>query len=129
VGTTSAPTSSSGPGVPYTQYSVEVQRNIKGTLSGTVTVSQQGGYISYVPEVGPDEGQLVKELQLLNGDELLKPSRPYLFVTRYDKAEDFYQITTPNLGDVPINSQAERNELTEAFEAAQANQINPAKVR
>lgn len=123
--TVTIPDTGPPPGVPYTRYSVEVQRNIKGDLSGTVTVSQQGGVVSYIPESGPEAGQRIRELQALNGDTLLNTGKPYLFVTRYDESGDFYQITTPKLSDIPIDNQQERESLVKAFEKAQADQINP----
>ncbi len=125
VGTSSIPTSDPGPGVPRTQYSVKVLENIEGNLSGTVTVSQEGGYITYVPDSGPKEGQRVRELVTFGEDPMLEPGQTYLFVTRYDERRDYYQITTPKFGDISINSEQERRALVEAFEEAAANQIKP----
>ncbi len=129
VGDSSIPTSDPGPGVPRTQYSVRVLENIEGNLSGTVTVSQEGGYVTYVPDSGPKEGQRVRELVTFGEDPMLEPGQTYLFVTRYDERRDYHQITTPKLGDIPINSEQERGALVEAFEEAAANQLRPLGVK
>jgi hypothetical protein len=59
----------SGPGeraVPRTQFSVEVLKNVKGDVEGTVTVSQTGGY-------DEEEGREVR----VEGDSLLQPGKKY----------------------------------------------------
>ncbi|MBA4496085.1 hypothetical protein ACFO25_16495 [Paenactinomyces guangxiensis] len=80
--------------LPETQFNVEVIQNIKGNLSGTVLVNQQGGY---------NQDQ---ELVLVENDPLLKPGHTYLFSTRYLQQEDWHTVI-PIHGDVPLKSTSE----------------------
>jgi hypothetical protein len=96
VGAEGAPLS--GPGdevVPRPQFSVEVLKNIKGDLSGQVTVS----------------------------DPLLKPGQEYLFVTSYVREEGWYAIVAQPFGDVRIEDSQQRADLVEKFEQAHEEQI------
>jgi hypothetical protein len=115
VGTEGAPLS--GPGdevVPRTQFSVEVLKNIKGDLSGHVTVSQTGGYDK------AESGEVRVE-----GDPLLKPGQEHLFVTSYVREEDWYAIVAQPFGDVRIEGRQQRTNLVENFEQAREEQILP----
>lgn len=119
-----------GPRMPRTEFSVEVLRNIKGNLSGTVTVSQTGGWVEYTArgrdlEEGIEPGDRVRELSLADGDPLLDPGDTYLFVTGHNERGGYHQITTPGYGNVPANSPQKRANLVERFVEARANQIDP----
>ena len=114
VGSEGAPLS--GPGgeiVPRTQFSVAVLKNIKGDLSGEVTVSQTGGY-------DLAEGRLVR----VEGDPLLKPGQQRLFATTYDEGEGWYAIAAQPFGDVPIRGEGQREELVQRFAKAREAQVS-----
>lgn len=114
VGSEGAPLS--GPGgeiVPRTQFSVAVLKNIKGDLSGEVTVSQTGGY-------DLAEGRLVR----VEGDPLLKPGQQRLFATTYDEGEGWYAIAAQPFGDVPIRGKGQREELVQRFAKAREAQVS-----
>ena len=99
---------------PYlrTQFSVEVLENIKGNLTGTVTVSQKGGYEHF-------EGK--QYLIITKGDKLLVPGESYLFVT---KVSDFGgHLLVPVYGDLLIKDQTDRQDKVERFESAFAQEI------
>jgi hypothetical protein len=105
----------SGPGdeaVPRTQFSVEVLKNIKGDLSGQVTVSQTGGYDK------AESGEVRVE-----GDPLLKPGQEHLFVTSYVREEDWYALIAQPFGDVRIEDRQQRADLVEIVEQAREEQI------
>jgi hypothetical protein len=124
------PDSGAVTGTPRTQFAVEVEENVKGSLDGVVTVSQEGGYVSFTADEGPQKGQRVRALALLEHDPLLKPGQRYLFVTNYNQQEGYYQITTPGYGDVPVGEGADekrRGPLVEKFEKAAKEQIDPRK--
>ncbi len=118
------------PARPRTEFSVKVLRNVKGNLSGNVTVSQTGGWVEYTAQGnnlghGIQPGDQVRELALADGDPLLEPGDLYLFVTRYNEEGGYYQITTPGHGNVPANSPQKRANLVERFTEATANQVDP----
>lgn len=71
---------------PETQFEVQIVENVKGDLSGTVIVNQQGGYRN-------------GELHLLGSSEdyadesyLLQPGKTYLLATRYNPTEEWYTL-------------------------------------
>lgn len=71
---------------PESQFSVEVISNIKGNLSGTVVVNQEGGYkngILVLAESGSVGNQ---------GDPLLVPGKTYLFASRYSAEQNWYTL-------------------------------------
>lgn len=118
------------PRTPRTEFSVEVLRNVKGNLSGTVTVSQTGGWVEYTAqgrylEDGIQPGDRVRELAIREGDSLLEPGDVYLFVTGHNEEGSYHQITAPGHGNVPANSPQKRAVLIERFTEAGANQIDP----
>jgi hypothetical protein len=116
------------PGSPRTQFSVEVERNVKGMLRGTVTVSQEGGYIDYVADRGSEKGNRLQSLVIYEGDRLLESGQRYLFVTSFDQGKGYHQVTTPGYGDVPIGRGAGEKALeplVEKFERAENQQIDP----
>lgn len=107
----------SGPGdraVPRTQFSVEVLKNVKGDVEGTVTVSQTGGY-------DEAEGREV----YVEGDSLLQPGKKYMFVTSYNPEEGWYAVVAQPFGDVLVEGEARRTDVEERFEQAEEEQIPP----
>ena len=88
-----------------TDFPVKVLESLKGSARGTVTVTQQGGYVP-----GHDE------LRLMEGDQLLELGGTYLFATRSDPAGRHYLV--PQFGDVPVRSAAHENDLRERFTKA-----------
>ena len=94
---------------PETQFDVEVLDNIKGELRGTIKVNQQGGY----------DGEY---LFLLEDDKLLVEGQTYLFATRYLKEENWYTVI-PVGGDIPFNSDEEKQKIAEKYEQAYKEEI------
>ena len=122
------PEGEAGPVLPRTQFSVRIEETVKGTLDGTVTVSQEGGYVELAADSGPDKGKTSRVLQLMEHDPLLKPGQSYLFSTSYDAEEDHHQVTAPGYGDIPIGDgpgEKQRGPLLEKFSAAKAQQVDP----
>lgn len=118
------------PTMPRTEFSVEILQNVKGSLSGTVTVSQSGGWVEYAAqgrylEDGVEPGDRVRELSLADGDPLLQPGDIYLFVTGHNERGGYHQITAPGYGNVPANSPQKRANLIERFTEARISQIDP----
>lgn len=114
VGNEGIPTS--GPGnvsIPRTQFSVEVLENVKGELSGTVTVNQMGG---------ADDGGINVELE---GDTLLEAGKTYLLATWYNSDSGWYSIIAEGYGNVQVKDVAARTREVERFRAAIAHQILP----
>lgn len=97
--------------VPETQYAVNVQKAIKGTLSGEVVVNQQGGFL---PETN--------ELILIDGDALIEPGQTYLFATLTNDVTGWHTVI-PGYGDLQVRSAQNRDELRARFSAARQNQI------
>ena len=110
-----------------TQFSVEVLENIKGSLSGTVTVNQRGGYEEYVADRGPEKGERVRELVLFENHPLLRPGQKVLFVTNYDAANDWYYIVALNYGAIRVEGKEQRKEVVERFKRAKKEQVDPMK--
>lgn len=94
---------------PETQFEAEVLDNIKGELKGTVKVNQQGGY----------EGEY---LFLMEDDKLLKVGQTYLFATRYLNEENWHTVI-PVGGDIPFNTDEEKNTLIEKYKKAYKEEI------
>lgn len=97
---------------PQTQFSVEVLENIKGRLTGTVTVNQAGGYETIVGK---------EYLYLMEGDQLLVSGETYLFVTRSKESE--WHTFAPAYGNLLIEDQMDRQDKVERFESAFAQEI------
>lgn len=110
VGTAGAPTSKPGYTSPQTQFAVEVLENIKGSLTGTVTVNQDGGERDGVPV-------------LMDGDPLLVPGQTYLFVTRLNPQQGWYTVTTPALADIRLADAAQMATVVAEFREAHRQQI------
>lgn len=113
-GSEGIPTTKPGAEIPQTQYAVEVRDAIKGNASGTVTVSQMGGY----GEDGQEDFPQGPE-----GDGFLETGREYLLVTKYDEEKDWYQIVVPGAASIKVEDDAHREELERRYEGAYANQI------
>jgi hypothetical protein len=113
VGAEGAPVSGpQGDVIPRTQFSVAVLNNIKGDLSGNVTVSQTGGYDKSV-------GREVR----IEGDPLLKPGQVLLFATSYNREEGWYTVAAQPFGTIPIEDERQRTNLVEKFQQAREAQI------
>ena len=100
--------------VPRTQFSVEVLKNVKGDVEGTVTVSQTGGY-------DEEEGREVR----VEGDSLLQPGKKYLFATSYNPEEGWYAVVAQPFGDVLVEGEARRRGRRGEVEQAEEEQISP----
>ncbi|SEN29282.1 hypothetical protein [Lihuaxuella thermophila] len=96
--------------LPETQFKVQVLQNIKGNLSGTIVVNQQGGY-------APGS-----QLVLVEGDPLLQPGKTYLFATRYLKQENWHTVI-PNYGDILLDSPVKQQNLLTQMKQAVEEQI------
>lgn len=94
---------------PESQFKVEVLQNIKGSLNGSVTVNQQGGY---------DWNRLM----LIQGDRLLEVGKTYLFATRINQEQNWHTLI-PEYGDIPIDSDVKRKDLIERFTKAHKEEI------
>lgn len=82
-------------GTPSTQFDVEVIKNIKGDLNGTVVVDQLGGYKDGVLYLVNND--IVAPNDIKGGTPLLTTSSTYLFTTRYNERKNQYTlITHPN---------------------------------
>lgn len=97
--------------VPETQFDVEVKKNIKGELSRTVIVNQQGGY---------DKEE--NKLYLIEQDKLLEDGKKYLFVTKYNKDQNFHTLV-PEYGNLLIESDVKYNQLVKEFTKASKEQV------
>lgn len=96
--------------LPETQFKVQVLQNIKGNLSGTILVNQQGGYNQY------------DELVLVEEDPLLQTGKTYLFATRYLKQENWHTVI-PHFGDIRLDSPVERLKILTQMKQAVEQQI------
>lgn len=80
---------------PSTQFDVEVVKNIKGNLNGTVVVDQLGGYKDGVLYLVHDDTVTSDDIE--GGTPLLTQGSTYLFTARYNEGKDQYTlITHPN---------------------------------
>lgn len=125
---TTSPTSSLPQ--PQSQFAVEVQRNIKGKINGTVTVNQGGGFVEYsadrdYPEADVQKGDRVRQLGVVNEVPLLEPGREYLFVTTYDNKNGWHEFVSPGLARLEVEDRAQREALVENFEEAEREQVDP----
>lgn len=76
--------------IPTTQFNVEVLYNIKGDLSGTVTVSQEGGYRNGILYVVRESDVALPAAE--GEDIFLQPGSLYLFFTRYNETENWHDV-------------------------------------
>lgn len=99
---------------PETLFSVEVIKNIKGELTGTVIVNQQGGY-----------SEEDKVIYLFEDDTLLEVGKIYLFATLVggnDKWKEWHTLI-PVYGDIPIEKEENIGVYVEKYELAKREQI------
>ena len=114
VGNKGIPTS--GPGnefIPRTQFSVEVLENIKGDLSGTVTVNQMGG--------SDVSGTVV----VMKGDTLLEVGETYLLATWHSSDDGWHSIVAEGYGNVKVEDADKRSREVERYRSAIVHQILP----
>lgn len=96
-------------GSPETQFSVNVIKNIKGNLRGTITVDQIGGY----------KGQV---LYLMDSQPMLKPGSSYLFATRYNSGQNWNTLISYSTANKLLSDNANLN--NSQIEALAANSID-----
>ncbi|WP_027086613.1 hypothetical protein [Cohnella panacarvi] len=97
---------------PYSQFKVEIIKNIKGTLKKDVIVNQSIGYITN------SEGE--QEFIKYEDQELLAPGKIYLFATMHDERIGWHN-TVPVYGEVKI-SEATMTEVIKEYTVALKNQ-------
>ena len=97
--------------MPETLFKVDVIRSIKGSLAGTVTVNQQGGFSA-------EENALI----LMEQDGLLEAGKTYLFATRTGGNGSWHTLV-PEFGDLRIGNGQEQAALVQKFEQAAKEQI------
>lgn len=95
--------------MPETQFSVEVLSSIKGNLTGTITVNQQGG---------KEDNELI----LFENDKMLEVGKTYLFITRLNKEEDWHTLV-PCYGDILVTGEAQKESLMDRFTRASSAEI------
>ena len=100
------PSESTSP-LPQSLFAVKVEKNIKGSLSGTVVVVQEGG-------CDPRYGRVV----LVNNDPLLKPGQEAVFSTRKQSPESPHFIVGSNYGDVRVSTEEQEAKVVARFENA-----------
>ena len=99
VGTVPLATSAPGVEIPRTQFSVKVQRKLKGRARGTVTVSQLAG-------IDADTRVFVA----FEGDALLRPGDKVLLIAEYDPEDGWYHLIAPGFSNqkTPTKQQEDR---------------------
>ncbi|WP_299092337.1 hypothetical protein [uncultured Metabacillus sp.] len=97
--------------LPETQFAVEVKKNLKGELTGTIVVNQQGGY---------DEEE--KKTYVIEHDKLLEEGKKYLFVTKHNKEQNFHTLV-PEYGDLLIENDVKYNKLVKEFKTVSTKQV------
>lgn len=95
--------------LPETQFSVQVEESIKGSLSREVVVNQMGYYGLF---------NVWSEHQ----GPRLERGKTYLFVTSYHAGENWHTLV-PIYGQLEITSEEERERLVARFTQAFAEQI------
>jgi hypothetical protein len=99
------PPSENTPPLPQTLYSVKVEQNVKGSLSGTVVVVQDGG-------CDPRYDRIV----LVNGDDLLRPGQEVVFSTKKLSPEGPHLIVGSNYGDIEVTTEEQRAKVISKLE-------------
>ena len=94
--------------LPVTEFAVEVQKNIKGSLSGVVTVSQGGG-CDLVYGSG---------ITLINNNPLLKPGQRALFTTTEDSPGGSHSLVIDRFSSVRLETEAEETRVVAKFQQA-----------
>jgi hypothetical protein len=106
------PPSENVPPLPTTLFAVEVEENIKGSLSGTVTVVQGGG-------CNPARDQIV----LINNDPPLKPGEEAVFSTSEDSPNGPHSMVGDRFSHVTVETERQETQAVARFQAAKRNQI------
>ena len=88
--------------------------DIKGTLEGTVTVQQPGGYVEEEDAVA-----------VFENSPLLEPGQEVLLSTKHDSETGRYGIVAPGYGDERIQDDKDRKDKVEKFKEANASQVDP----
>ena len=100
--------------VPQSRFAVFVEKNIKGHLRGVVTVDQFGGPVLRRRA----KADVRRELQLWEGDPLLKPGEVALFATRGNPARGSHTIVAQPFADRRIRTPADGDRVVREFEQA-----------
>lgn len=100
------PPSRNSPPLPTSRFVVEVQKNITGSLSGTVTVNQAGG-------CDPRYGHIL----LINEDPLLKPGDEAVLSTSRDPSGG-HSLIAYQYSHEDIETPAQRARVVAGFEEA-----------
>lgn len=106
------PPSEGMPPLPQTKFAVEVEENIKGSLSGTVVVVQEGG-------CDPRYGRVV----LVNDDELLEPGEEVVFSTKKQGPDGPHLIVGSNYGDIRVGTEGEEAEVVSNLRNARKQMV------
>jgi hypothetical protein len=98
---------------PETQFSVTVQRTLKGTVQGSVVVNQEGGQ-------DPRDGSTI----LFEDDRLLQAGHTYAFAARFNKTENWYTLV-PVWGNIDLTDlpDSEANRANRDYQTAVSRQI------
>lgn len=94
--------------LPTTSFAVEVEENIKGSLSGTVTVVQGGG-------CDPRYGRIA----LINNDPLLKAGEEAVFVTRRESPDGPYSLISHRSSHVRVQTDEQEARVVSRFQEAE----------
>lgn len=97
--------------LPETLFNVEVLNSLKGTLTGTIAVNQQGGF-----------SEAENALIIMENDALLTPGNTYLFATRTG-GEGRWHTLVPGFGDIQIKNDTDRDALVKKLQQAIKEQI------
>jgi hypothetical protein len=106
------------------QYAVEVISNIKGELTGTVTVAQMGAWLTNTGEPS----------FFFDDDGYLHVGATYLFATKYKQDANLYEIATPgydrklltddaSLSTDQLSALADSNSKVQSFKEAYPNEV------
>lgn len=106
------PPSEGVPPLPKTRFAVQVERNIKGSLSGTVVVVQEGG-------CDPRYGRVV----LVNNDALLEPGQEAVFSTKKQGADGPHVIVGSNYGDIRVGTESKEAEVVSRLRNARKEAV------
>ena len=103
------PLSENSPPLPTTEFAVKVEKNIKGSISGKVTVVQGGG-------CDPRYGRIA----LINNDPLLKPGERAVFSTTKakDSPEGPYSLVSHQFSHVTVETEEQEARVVAKFREA-----------
>ncbi|MBV9787095.1 MAG: hypothetical protein JOZ51_02900 [Chloroflexi bacterium] len=97
--------------LPETLFKVDVIRSLKGSLSGTVAVNQQGGFSA-------EENAMI----LIEEDKLLETGKVYMFATRTG-GDGAWQTLVPEFGDLHMGNGVQQVDVVQKFEKAVKEQV------